>query len=608
MKSSEKKNVFVATYNLKITDDNKDMIEWFDKQFETMSNYKNGYVKYLNSKLDILEENNEEYRTAINRLRYLNSTEGKSVSSDDDSDEKKELKRKIAKLIKDNYVFTIKTDGEYKKKMYLEDPNSSVLLYDDSRIIALNNVRDGFVKVFYRGMGKNVSIKECKTLNAISSKAQYSWGTYEQTGELVYGGSIFQIIYDEEKNKYYLKTRDFRNGLYDSYLEKVKSGKAPRYTYCLIPIIVHKNDLLQKAILKNGYIGQIKLSRNRKKGKYRYQVQISFKGISPKVEQLDIKKSGKVAINIQTETFAYCCDDGTCRLEMLTYPNIKDDVDKLKEYSRQMTKLRQNANPEMYKEDGQFKYTKKEMKQLGLKWRNTKGYIRAVINYQDTCSNITKHRINYQNSILNSDIIPKGNQFIVDNNNYKAWMMHMNRMSKKSKNKYANKGRVKNYSKQVHYGGPATFNSRIQYICDCLGYEYDVVSRFDTSKYNHFTDTFDLFENLNERMVVMENEGIPEEYNPALFSNTFLTIMDKDGNKYIVQRDLYAASKMLFLYKVAIPNEKTGDIYYIHELDKDGYAKFFKEKFYPNQINELKRLINLYNCGNNISGTVFGNK
>ena len=65
---------------------------------------------------------------------------------------------------------------------------------------------------------------------------------------------------------------------------------------------------------------------------------------------------------------------------------------------------------------------------------------------------------------------------------------------------------------------------------------------------------------------------------------------------------------MLFLYKVAIPNEKTGDIYYIHELDKDGYAKFFKEKFYPNQINELKRLINLYNCGNNISGTVFGNK
>lgn len=606
MKKGEKKDLFVTTYNLKINKENVDMMEWFDKQFDAMCNYKNGYVNFLNEKLDKFEQENEEYRTAINRLRYLNSTEGKSVSSSDDSDEKKKLKRQISEMLKDNYMFTIKTDGAYKKLMYLEDPNSSALLYDDSRTIALSNVRDGFVKVFYSGMGKKVFVKENKTLNAITSKAQHSWNTYQETGELVDGGSILQIVYDEKKNKYYLKTRDFRNGLYATYIENIKNGKRFRYQYCLIPIIVHKNDILQKTILQNGYIGQIKLSRNRKKGKYRYQVQISFKGISPKVEQLDIKKSGKVAINIQTETFAYCCEDGLCRIEMLTYPEIKNDVDKLKEYSRKMTKLRQNANPDMYKEDGQFKYTKKEMKQLGLRWKNTKGYIRAVINYQDTCSNITRHRLNYQNAILNSDVIPKGNKFIVDNNNYKAWMMHMNRMSRKAKNKYANRGRKKNYSKQVHYGGPATFNSRIQYICDCLRYEYDVVSMFDTSKYNHFTDSFDLFPNLNDRMVVMENDGIPEEYNPVLFNKTFTIITDADGNKYIVQRDLYAASKMLFLHKVALTNEK-GEIYYKHELDKDGYAKFFKEKFYPNQINEIKRLINLYNCGINISGTIFGN-
>ena len=114
---------------------------------------------------------------------------------------------------------------------------------------------------------------------------------------------------------------------------------------------------------------------------------------------------------------------------------------------------------------------------------------------------------------------------------------------------------------------------------------------------------------MNQRLVVFDDSDCDDyAYN---FTDTFCYIEDGLGNKYMVQRDIYAASKLLFCIhsKEKIKNEKTGKYYErdVWTFDQDGYTKFFNDVFYPKHKEYLEKLIGNMKLGAKINSTILGN-
>lgn len=156
------------------------------------------------------------------------------------------------------------------------------------------------------------------------------------------------------------------------------------------------------------------------------------------------------------------------------------------------------------------------------------------------------------------------------------------------------------------------FEARVKQVANLLEMPNINVRGFNTSTFNHFTGKHDVFLGLQYRKLVYDKSTVSADYleNVIDLEQTFAVIEDSKGNKYLVQRDLYAASKMLFLYPVKEKriNTKTGKEYEVtlHKLNQEEYSKWFEEVFYPKHIEYLKYLIKLHNLGVKLNGTILG--
>lgn len=151
--------------------------------------------------------------------------------------------------------------------------------------------------------------------------------------------------------------------------------------------------------------------------------------------------------------------------------------------------------------------------------------------------------------------------------------------------------------------------ARIKMICDQKKLLCETIKGFNTSSYNHFTQQNDLFTNLNERLVIFNKDN--NLYNEEVrdYVETFGIVEDLKGNKYLLQRDLYAAAKLLYLYPVEVEKETKSREKYItteYKIDQEGFEKFFSEKFYPAHIKYIKQLIKDKNLNININETILG--
>ena len=102
------------------------------------------------------------------------------------------------------------------------------------------------------------------------------------------------------------------------------------------------------------------------------------------------------------------------------------------------------------------------MKELGLKWKLSKTYVKKRDELRELYRLNTDRR-KRNNYTLAKQIIQSGNEFVLDHNQYKAWQMKLNRMSKKSKEKYDNGVRKSNdYADQIQDNAPGMFTARIK--------------------------------------------------------------------------------------------------------------------------------------------------
>ena len=303
-------------------------------------------------------------------------------------------------------------------------------------------------------------------------------------------------------------------------------------------------------------------------------------------------------------------DDGSQEIIKLTpdTPRTNEDINQLKTY---MNNSRLAMNPELYEEDGQIKYSKSQMKELGLKWKLSKTYVKKRDELRELYRLNTDRR-KRNNYTLAKQIIQSGNEFVLDHNQYKAWQMKLNRMSKKSKEKYDNGVRKSNdYADQIQDNAPGMFTARIKQVCEQLQLPCIELSTFNSSNYNHFTKQDDIFLQLNQRFVTFNTYTNNELYNELAvqFVNTF-GVIKHNGKNYILQRDLYGASKMLFVSKKKETriDEVTGKSYdvFTDEFNQAEYSKWFDETFYPKHLEYMTQLVEQYNLNIDINGLILG--
>ena len=617
MKRKELTQANCATFGLYMS---KSQNKTLTKVFYFMTDYKNEYIRYVWKQLEEYAKQDKQFKDSLYLVQNQNKLYGKTVNKEELDEQIAEAYLYLGGLLK-------KQEGEsqpiisfYKMKqdfMKLASKKYNIWLADDMRHYALNDVNTGFERLMsIKFRGQNVQCKKYDKLLSIQSKPIYS---RKQDGSInVNEQGSLRVTYIN--NEPYLKLYDYSNNgmkhILDVYDEKndifkTESGIKPNCKWIYLRLHYNGKDNLQKQIIENNYIGCTKLTRIYKKGAWRYFVQINFEHLSPVIDDMTFENH-KVAINVNTEMVAVVRDDGSQEIveRTPTTPRVTDEINKINIF---MDISKRDMNPDLYKEDGQIKYNKKQMKELGLHWNYSNEYIKQRKKRRELYRLLTEER-KRNNEVLAKSILQSGNSFIIDKNQFKAWQMKINRMSKGSQNKFDNGIRKANdYADQIQNTAPGMFTARIKSVCEQLQLPLLELRTFKSSNYNHFTQQNDLFIELNKRFLTFtssDNYKDDEVYNETAlqFINT-LGVIEHNGKRYILQRDLYGASKMLFISqsKEKVTTE-SGRSYNktIDTFDQKGYTKWFETVFYPKHLEYMKEFIKKYNLNIDLNGLILG--
>ena len=592
------------------------------KVFNLMTDYKNGYIRYVWEQLDEYGKTDEQFRDSLHLIQNQNKLYGKTVN-------KEELDEQIAEAYLYLGGLIVKQDKESQpiisfskmKQDYMKIASKkyNIWLADDMRNYALTDVNTGFERLMsIKFRGQKVLYKKYDELLSIQSKPIYS-RKKDGSVNINEQGSLRVTFID---GKPYLKMYDYSNNnmkhILDVYDEendifKTKSGIKPNCKWTYLKLHYNKKDDLQKQIIEDNYIGCTKITRLYKKGNWRYFVQINFEHLSPVIDNMKFENH-KVAINVNTEMVAVVRDDGTQEIieRTPTTPRVTDEINEINVF---MDNSKRSMNPDLFKEDGQIKYNKKQMKELDLHWNYSKNYIKQRKKRKELYRLLTAER-RRNNEILAKSILQTGNSFIIDRNQFKAWQMKLNRMSKGSQNKFDNGIRKANdYADQIQNTAPGMFTERIKSVCNQLQLPLLELKTFNSSNYNHFTQQNDLFIELNKRFLTFTNNDTYKDdkvYNETAlqFINT-LGVIEHNKKRYILQRDLYGASKMLFISRgTEKALTKSGKEYNreVDVFDQKTYSKWFDKVFYPKHLEYMKEFIKKYNLNIDLNGLILGTK
>lgn len=583
-----------------------------EKQFEILfreiENFKNDFVRFIISRIHEIEEFDEAVKTVQLKIEELYATEGKVSKNSEKSDKLQELEREKGRLLKtyyyekDGLLNGYKLKSDFRKVVSLR---YNIFIHDDAKEYAMANILSSLER-WVKGEGKAIHTHKYGNTSALQSKKYFqdNGGTRSSMIQFcIQDGEIYAKMWDLNEEYIEEQLKRFENG------EKIKTHK-----WKYIKINVNQKDEYQKQFLNFQKIGNSKLLRIWKKNKYFYRVQIAFKETSKVVTEYKRQKF-KVGIDNGTETIAVVREDGEMFIKEHSpdTPRVCMKRILLQQKSDSLTRM---SNPERYREDGTV-ISNKEAEELGLpKFKYSKNNIKLKKQVK-TLHALKSRKTKKNNEKTAKEILEFGNEFYIEDNNHKAWGMKRCRMSDKAKQKYDNGIRKSDYTKIMQNRAYAQVPARIKSVCSQVPdyYSYNVITKMQLSTYNHFSKENDIFLKLNDRSVTLNREINIEENDEnklASFDDTFLTI-ENNGKKYFLQRDLYAASKMLFCYGTLEKVEKTnkqGEKYIKEELvwhfDQERYEVWFEKVFYPKEEKYLRQLIKDRENGVKMSGTIFG--
>ena len=314
-----------------------------------------------------------------------------------------------------------------------------------------------------------------------------------------------------------------------------------------IPVIINYDNQYEYQVLESD-IAYCRIIRKYIRNKYKYYVQIIFKGNPPvKINKKtgEIKhpiSQGDVGIDIGTSTIAYSSSTDVKILELADkVQNIEDQKRRL---LRKMDRSRRAMNPNNYNKDGIIKNQGSKK----VTWNKSNHYIK----YQNELKELYRKQKDirkYQHECLANQIISLGDNIYVEIMSFFGLAKRTKKTEKNSKGRFKCK---KRFGKTIANRAPAML---LEIINRKLSYYDKYLIKIDTwhakaSQFNHFDGTY-------------HKKTLSQRWN--------------DFNGIKIQRDLYSA----FLIMNTASDLKSFDINKCNE-------RF--ENFYKLHNKEVKRL------------------
>lgn len=274
-----------------------------------------------------------------------------------------------------------------------------------------------------------------------------------------------------------------------------------------IPVKIDYNNPYEYQALKDE-ICYCRIKRRFIKGKYKYYLQIVFKGVPPMKINKDgeVKRhigNGTVGLDIGTQTIAIVSNVDVKLLELADrVNNIEKEKRRILRY---MDRSRRANNPDNFNEDGTIKKGK-------LKWVKSNRYIKAQNKLRELYRKQAAVR-EYQHQLLSNYILSLGNKIKVEEMNFKGLQKRSRKTEENDKGKFKRK---KRFGKSLANKAPAKLLTILDNKLKYFGEKLIKVNTKEVkaSQYNH----------LNCR------------YNKKKLSQRW-----NDLNGIKIQRDLYSA-------------------------------------------------------------------
>ena len=269
--------------------------------------------------------------------------------------------------------------------------------------------------------------------------------------------------------------------------------------------------------------------------KLKYYAQIVLEGYPPiKCDNNGVAKhpvkQGRVGIDIGTQTIAFSGKD-VCDLRVLApvaRAQAKSLVNEIASTLRAMDRSRRATNPKYYNPDGTIKRLKRQHGQKQKrKWKYSKRYYRLRAKLRNLYRKLADIR-KMEHNILANELLAHGNEFVVEDMNYKA----LQKRSKETKINPKN-GRAytkKRFGKSLSRCAPAMFICILGKKASRYGGSVIKVSTFETkaSQFDH-TDESYTKKKLSERIARLRSGDIVQR---DLYSAFLLEHIDTESLQY----------------------------------------------------------------------------
>lgn len=310
-----------------------------------------------------------------------------------------------------------------------------------------------------------------------------------------------------------------------------------------IPAVIDYDNCYEYQAMQSD-ISYCRVVRKYVRNKYKYYVQIVFKGNPPVKVDTGTGKikhcigQGDVGLDIGTSTIAYSSATDVKILELAD--KVQNIENQKRILLRKMDRSRKATNPNNYNEDG----TVKKQGNKKVTWHKSNHYIE----YQNELKELNRKQADvrkYQHECLANRIISLGDNIYVET-------MNFSKLAKKSakteKNKQGKFKRKKRFGKSIANRAPAML---LDIIDRKLSYHNRQLIKIDTwnakaSQFNHFDGTY-------------HKKTLKQRWN------------DFDGIK--IQRDLYSAFLIMNIsddlkdFDTAKCNERFENFYRLHNLE-----------------------------------------
>ena len=293
----------------------------------------------------------------------------------------------------------------------------------------------------------------------------------------------------------------------------------------------------QQEALKCG-VKYCRITRKWVRNKWKYYAQLVLEGYPPvKCDSNGIMRhpvnQGRVGLDIGTQTLAISSND-ICDLRVLApsaRAQAKSLVNEITCTMRAMDRSRRATNPKYYNPDGTIKRLKRKHGQKQKRdWKYSKRYFRLKAKLRDLNRRLADIRKMEHNTLAN-ELLQHGNEFIVEDMDYKA----LQKRSKKTKIN-AKTGRAhtkKRFGKSLSRCAPATFITILANKAVRNGGNVIKVDTFETkaSQFDH-TDESYTKKKLSERMAHLSSGEVVQR---DLYSAFLLEHIDTETLKYDIE-------------------------------------------------------------------------